>query len=325
MNDYTLSPAFNTRGIKELKADTRFEAYNLLTIDDMNITEDYLLEKVLDNNPENSKGVIKINNKGDGAKSVLNGADPIRPIGLQFNFTGDVISSLSNYTRGAFIVRQKRIPTLLAQGVSIGTSNKAYYPMIKSGTYLAESFLTVDDGFPRLQRSFFEVSDPYVTNNALLCPEATLRPYIFNNFFNSSEFTLKKPKFGAHTVFVDKEGTEQVFTLDTPVTRAKDDIDALQSLSTNLLLVEPGIELINNGEVKFSSRIGNALEAWTHTDPIKGDLNDLYNDMVYSETQWSNDVTKVRGEFNTYVGSSKELDFGDYYNIFQKNYSFEKN
>ena len=319
LNDYTLSPVFNTRGIKELGNTTLFKAYS--TNETINIGEDYNFETSYDNdNPENSKGIFKINN----SVGVFNGSEEIKPIGIKFNFSESVISGnadigspgLKDFTKGFFLVRQKRIPTLLTQAVGIATSSKAYIPVLKdSAYYVGESFLKDHNGKPLLGRALFPIEDTEIQNNALLCPEATLRSFTFNNYFNSSEFTLARSKYESSNLFV---GNNNIFSLGNLVYNGdKTETD------TNLLLVEPGIELINNGDVKFSSRSGNELEAWTHADPINGDINDVMNSSV-DEVELSNSVTKVRGEFNTYIGSSKDIEFGKYYNIFQKDYSFEE-
>ena len=50
--------------------------------------------------------------------------------------------------------------------------------------YFAESFLHKVDYHPKLGRSLFKVDK--VINNALLCPEATLKSSLYNNLFNSS-------------------------------------------------------------------------------------------------------------------------------------------
>lgn len=322
LNDYTLSPVFNTRGIKQLETGTLFKEFELG--EEINIGEDYLLEKNFSSsNPENSKGVFKINN----SNPVFTGAGAIRPIGIRFNFQENLVSGdpsigtpgLKDYTKGFFIVRQKRIPTLLTQAVGIATSEKAYFPILKGTSgYFAESFLTDTSGKPLLGKDYFAVGDN-AKENALLCPEATLKPYIYNNFFNSSEFTLKPIKYSTSKAFVSSTIDGDLFNLGNLTYEQ----NPAASISSDLLLVEPGIELINNGDTKFSSKAGNELEAWAHSDPILGDINDLANSAETAETWWKSS-NKVRGEFNSYIGSSEDITFGEYYNIFQKDYDFTK-
>ncbi len=346
LNDFTLSPVFNIRGIKELSEDnTNIGMFNSFLIDEeISFGEDFILEKSLKvTNPENAKGVFKIKYND----RIFDGSKPIKPIGIKFKFNEytDVldgqrkgvlsgnekkgIPGLKDLTKGFFIVRQKRIPTLLTQGLAIATSQKAFTPLIKgtytegittSSEYFTESFLTKDSNSkPKLGRSFFKVED--INNNALICPEASIRPYVFNNFFNSSEFTLKlfnhNPLVGS---FTDNMNDRKIFTLGNLIKR--DELDD-STFFSNLSLIEPGIELIYNNDSKFCSRAGTPEISWKHVDPVNGDLEDLRTDVNISEATWSEGVTKIRGEFNTYIASTyNNLEFGKYYNIFQKNYDF---
>ena len=142
---------------------------------------------------------------------MMDGTLSIKPIGLKVSFQNDelgnsvlegtdIIDGLKNITRGFFIVRQKRIPTILAQAVGISTSTKAYTPTLKivnnnykediNDAHFGKSFLTTTNsptntlGKPKLGISLFKVDD--VNHNALLCPEATLKVNTFNSFFNST-------------------------------------------------------------------------------------------------------------------------------------------
>ena len=68
MPDYTLSPVFNTRGVKILK-DNNFK--NIQVEDTIDISDDYLIINSNSNNPENSKGVFKI----DYSNPIFNGVE----------------------------------------------------------------------------------------------------------------------------------------------------------------------------------------------------------------------------------------------------------
>lgn len=317
LNDYTLSPEFNIRGIKELTNSTLFHHFNLS--DNINYGEDFIIEGAPE---ENAKGVFKIKSES----SVFSGKNPITPIGLKFNFNSYVVTGgengwlqgLQDITKGFFIVRQKRIPTILAQGLSIATSSKSYTPILKKGIkYFSESFLKDDNGKPKLERNIFDIdNDNLAIGNALLCPEATLKPYIYNNFFNSSEFVLRKANQSSTGTLADN--TDNTYSLgDINSTLIDGD-----SFKSNLLLVEPEIELINNTNQKFSSRAGNPIDASKHSDPIKGSLDSLAISNE-DDNDWSLSTSKIRGDFNSYIGSSyASLPFGQYYNIFQKDYDY---
>ena len=348
LNDYTLSPVFNIRGKKSIDVDSSFDSYT--AIQNINYGEDYIIE----GSDENIKGVFKIDNTIDTSGNMFSGENaPIKPIGIKFNFTNDVfegvpldgVKGLKDLTKGCFIVRQKRIPTILAQSVGIGTTAKGGIPVIKanqpgkiSDKWFAESFLKINPGgsIPYLTGDFFPIEDSYVNKNALICPEVSLRRHIFNSFFNSSEFVLSPSKYRAvNKMFLSRFNGDNNFVLNG-LTRYTGE-ESRYNITTSLTLIEPGLTLIGNGEYNFSSKAGDEMIAYKHTDPILGDFEDPSSDEYripnsqgpasaggYYKNLWNTTTTKVRGEYNTYIGcSSGSLEPGEYYNIFQKGYDFK--
>lgn len=373
--DYTLSPIFSIRGIKELN-DTAI--FSTLSIDEqINYGDDYLIEGSSSLNPENAKGIFKINT----TKTVFNGTSEIKPIGLKFNFTSNVLDGIENkglkglkqLTKGFFIVRQKRIPTILAQSIGIATSSKSHTPLLRGSFqydtqvlfgssseivsrtyygYFAEGFLKkyrtglsgwspflgfnfaeLLSGKPKLERNIFKVDKTYdgttsvIKNNALLCPEANLRKHIFSNLFNSSEFVLKRFKYSNSSGLFQENGESGqavMFSLGNLSYNYSD-----SSIISNLLLIEPGIELIRSENNLFSSLAGSSDIAYKHLDVILGNVEDVSEvlestNKAETEALWSFSDSKIRGEFNTYIGTdSNSIEHGKHYNIFQKNYNFE--
>lgn len=348
MNDYTLSPVFNIRGKQIVNESTTY--YPLPAIgSDINYGEDFIIEG--QDGTENVKGVFKID-LTNNTENILSGLSSIKPIGFKFTFNNDIddnnvidgtvaVEGLSKLTKGFFIVRQKRIPTILAQGVGIGTSSKAYIPVLKgytrygavlNGEYFSESFLSTGvsslnpNGKPVLQRSLFSLKHPttsiqYVNNNALLCPEASVRRKIFNSFFNSSQFTLKPAKYTPSSkIFVNTNGFFFNFTLSNFIKTIN-----RNSMNASLTLVEPGISSIRNNNYEFSSKAGEEIVCYKHSDPVYGDYEDVAN-VSSSDADFNNTATKVRGVFNTYIGVDRnDIIHGEYYNIFEKDYDFTKN
>lgn len=322
LNDYTLSPVFNIRGIKTLTTQTNFGLDSLNLEDEINIQENFIIQGT-DNH--NSKGVFKIS---DDQKQMFSDSGPIRPIGLKFKFENKVIAGtektygLKDLTKGFFIVRQERIPTILAQAVGIGTSDKAHIPVIKATTsskynitqsWIAESFLTKHPKTkkPVLQSDIFKVSA--VRTNALLCPEATIRSDIFSTYFNSSEYKLSACKYQSPIKTFLDYGDSKGFTLGN-----LSSYDKTEELTTALLLVQPGTELIRNNDYEFCSKAGDAASQYKHVDPILGNYEDLDTTGDYNMTS-----SKVRGEFNTFIGCNNWISANTYYNIFIKDYDFK--
>jgi len=288
LNNYTLSPVFNIRGRKIVGLTNDYTHYNLY--DDINYSEDYILEGTKDkNNPENIKGVFKISAE---EKNTFNNLDSIKPLGIKFKFVNSIvdgdglfIKGLKDLTKGFFIVRQKRIPTILAQSIGIATSEKAKIPVIKAVSrtekigyeYLTQGFLNKRSGedLPILSPKLFKVDS--VIKNALLCPEANLRRNIFNTFFNSSQYILKEFNYSpSNQTFLEYEGSApNSFTLKGLKENAND-----VSFSAELTLVEPEIDLIRNSQYEFSSKAGDKNIAYKHLDPNLGSYEDVENEQT---------------------------------------------
>jgi hypothetical protein len=288
MNDYSLSPVFNTRGIKELTSNTVFKALDIS--ENINYTEDfYLEESESDNNPENVKGVFKISNLSTSETGIFNKSSSIKPMGIKFNFTGNVINGiykiqygLKDLTKGFFIVRQKRIPTILAQAVGIGTASKSFTPVIKATSSIAslnndffiQSFLKKKGENNLLEDSIKILSD--VRQNALLCPEATIRSDIYSTFFNSSSYKVSEYMYQAENI----HSTSPFYSNDAISFYSKNlqkiNTSSLSSFEASLLLLTPGIDVISSGGVKFSSKAGLAEVAHTFKDAKYGDYTDEY-------------------------------------------------
>lgn len=338
LNDYTLSPVFNIRGKKIINEDSLSDNSYLPRIgEDINYGEDYLIEGT----DENVKGVFKIDSS---LKSTFNGTSSIKPIGLKVSFQNDkfgnsilegtdIIDGLKDITKGFFIVRQKRIPTILAQSVGISTSAKAHTPTVKivnqtfkegiNLSHFGQSFLstTTSANKPKLDSSLFSIQDTtdYIKHNALLCPEATLKANIYNSFFNSSDFLLRTTKYSSdNKAFNNKSTTELNLSLNGLV----DSPDPITEINTQITLIEPGIELIKNNNFSFSSQAGNPNDVSKFLDPINGSYEDLKDETSDDKVNYT--ATKLRGVFNTYLATeSNNIVDGEYYNIFQKDYNFD--
>ena len=66
---------------------------------------------------ENAKGVIKIDYSGDNST--------YEALGVKIVANPEVITEIKKYAKGFFFVRQKRIPTILAQGLTLGVDNSS--------------------------------------------------------------------------------------------------------------------------------------------------------------------------------------------------------
>lgn len=133
MKDDTLSPVFNVRGRDMLSviddsSASNFEnyistayTYKKIFKDELEKERDYIsydkdgfLDKTNKSIPlENAKGVCRIT-LSNPSKGVYRN-NGVYPISISFNMEHGLIERLKKYVKGFFFVRQKRIPTILAQ------------------------------------------------------------------------------------------------------------------------------------------------------------------------------------------------------------------
>lgn len=186
LNDYTLSPVFNIRGISRLaklgdadRIDWKdyplfkegFDPTSTNDIATIQANREYIpINKEtykLDSQNENSKGVVKI--KYNGNQLADSGTIPI---GFDIKISKDAARELRRYTKGFFFVRQKRIPTTLAQAVTIGLENTSYLPVLPTSDdeYRVERFLD-DDGVLThdFDRRCKDIPSKSVLEDMLLC------------------------------------------------------------------------------------------------------------------------------------------------------------
>lgn len=200
LNDDSLSPVFNIRGANEIpKVGTTFNWTKSDLLDDSGnriyMSYDETTYAVGDSSGmtlENAKGVVRIN---DTSASTLN------VYSIQVKIPIDVLDYIKSTgkVKGFFFVRQKRIPTILAQAFTMGHDTLSGLPLIKYGTtandrYLAECFVgpngLLDSNY---KDRLYSVADKFATNECAICPEYELRQPYFNNFFTDTSFVIKEP------------------------------------------------------------------------------------------------------------------------------------
>lgn len=205
MNDDSLSPVYNIRGINKVPeinenidytyenfwADEEKTKRNFLAYDETT----YSISSNSGLSLENAKGVIRIQDSKATDLSV-------------YSIVIKVPTEVSDYIKstgkikGFFFVRQKRIPTILAQAFMIGHDSLSGLPLIKyNKKYIAESFL---DPYGKLNGEYkdrlFSIPDRLASNECAICPEYELRQPHYNNFFTDTEFVIKEPNLQLSTL-----------------------------------------------------------------------------------------------------------------------------
>ncbi len=167
MKNGELSPVFNIRGKKDISNNTSYEGIVLEengTIPNISYNEETF---ILNNHEtENVKGVVSFKPSKD--------TDTIYSLNIKVDQR--IINELKKYVKGFFIVRQARIPTILAQGITLGLDKESRTPTIPT----AEGFLF--DYSNNLEKT-------HVTTNDILGIN-----YISEGFLSRYSFDLVKDK-----------------------------------------------------------------------------------------------------------------------------------
>ena len=302
LNDFTLSPVFNIRGINKLTTlgDSEridwtdyplfkkgFDPTSTNNISVIQSNREYIpINKEtckLDSQNENSKGVIKI--KYNGNQLANSGTIPI---GLDIKISKDAIRELKRYTKGFFFVRQKRIPTTLCQAVTIGLESTSYLPILPTGnsTYRVERFID-DDGMLThdFDRRCVDINANRVLEGyAALCPEFELRQSYFNQLFTGAEFNVKmsKSQFPSNKRYFERSGTHFYNISYTYNSTTQDE-------NYNITAVGDSVKVIKGKKQLFAARAGEAEEA--------------YRVSYYDYTNKSSNARNLlRGNWGPYIG-----------------------
>jgi len=281
--DDSLSPVFNVRGKDMLGAFTRSGTY------DEDIANMYTDEPLLDGSgnrqyiPYDDNGYIKNSaqtlENANGVSRIIYESDIINkdsqtgiyPLSISFNISSEVMTELAKYIKGFFFVRQKRVPTILCQALSIGVDTVSYIPTIKAAiagntgspttAYIAEAFVNkstqvVHDFASRLLTSTTSI----IPGGGLLCPEALLRSDLYNEVFVGTLFNLSLASFSsAQTNFTQDPTTNNHFYI---ASYQNNGASTTLHNDVKLTLIEDNQPLRYSGTQRFSTRVGIPETAW---------------------------------------------------------------
>jgi hypothetical protein len=100
----------------------------------------------------------------------------------------------AHHIKGLFFVRQKRIPSIIAQGMVIGLTDKDHgsIPVVKNNkdAWVTFSFLN-DKRLLTKEGSEVEITSK-VSRQALLVPDFELNTATYNQLFTGQDFALEK-------------------------------------------------------------------------------------------------------------------------------------
>ena len=342
LNDFTLSPVFNVRGIDLIQFGENKEPsaeYTSYNDDGYLLKEDGKVDYT-----QNNFGVTRIPNKDLLTRNS-------KPIGVRFTVAkddekfGNKFQELKNYCKGFFIVRQDRIPITLAQGFVIGKTKDGYgnLPILQNDKkrYFTESFLNDSksaDGQNILESGWVYPKKENIELKAAIVPDAIIKERTFNSLFTSKQF-----KFNVYSSLLRTELESYVVRVANNKQKGFSyDLD-----SALFTMVNSGINSKSNGKDYFKAIAGEQNDIKSFESVINdwkkigsyyphGVSNTIGNDKYEENAKRINlklSLEKlVRGIFGTYVGISdktenrtnRNLEYGDVINIKDDSFNEDK-
>lgn len=304
MPDNTLSPVFNIRGLDKIPyRDENTDIASSYTHESVYIVKDGKRQrnyiKINENYRigqksdviENSKGVIRIYDKGSiGGHQLYN---------LGFAVDHAILEELKGKVKGFFIVRQKRIPNILAQALTMGFDQNSGIPIIhvNDNERYIESFI---NKYGTLTNTYKErLYNTYRSNNTLssqlnasaICPEFNVKQPFFNNLFTGTKFTYRESIVNTERKELVVDNTYERHYYIKDYTKS----DKLVYKNIEVTGLGDNTPVIRDNYYSYRARAGEAEEAFKFRS-IGGDFSTSYGDNT------SNNI--VRGSFGPYLAIS---------------------
>lgn len=310
MKDGSLSPVYNIRGkngipkFEELqsaylqsdlwKYENNEKVRNYIPIDES--TFDVSGTSYL----ENAKGVLRINTDSDSRKVY----------GIGIAIPTEVSEYLNTLVQGLFIVRQKRIPTILAQAYVMPRDLEAEVPLINyGGSYIAECFL---DNDRKLNESYlprlYTISDMARVNRSAkvaICPEYDVRQSYFNHLFTGTEYVVRKANIQPSMTTLSRDiYNDRHYYVDNYYGRREE-----QFSRAKIIGVGDNVPIAAVEDYNFRGRAGEAEEGFRFR-------------YIESKNKEKEATNLIRGAYSPYLGIiGDQVTIGSIINIYIPGYS----
>ena len=310
MKDGSLSPVYNIRGkngipkFEELqsaylqsdlwKYENNEKVRNYIPIDES--TFDVSGTSYL----ENAKGVLRINTDSDSRKVY----------GIGIAIPTEVSEYLNTLVQGLFIVRQKRIPTILAQAYVMPRDLEAEVPLINyGGSYIAERFL---DNDRKLNESYlprlYTISDMARVNRSAkvaICPEYDVRQSYFNHLFTGTEYVVRKADIQPSMTTLSRDiYNDRHYYVDNYYGRREEQFSRAKIIGVGDNVLIAAVEDYN-----FRGRAGEAEEGFRFR-------------YIESKNKEKEATNLIRGAYSPYLGIiGDQVTIGSIINIYIPGYS----
>lgn len=310
MKDGSLSPVYNIRGKNGIpkfgelqsaylqsdlwKYENNEKVRNYIPIDES--TFDVSGTSYL----ENAKGVLRINTDSDSRKVY----------GIGIAIPTEVSEYLNTLVQGLFIVRQKRIPTILAQAYVMPRDLEAEVPLINyGGSYIAERFL---DNDRKLNESYlprlYTISDMARVNRSAkvaICPEYDVRQSYFNHLFTGTEYVVRKADIQPSMTTLSRDiYNDRHYYVDNYYGRREE-----QFSRAKIIGVGDNVPIAAVEDYNFRGRAGEAEEGFRFR-------------YIESKNKEKEATNLIRGAYSPYLGIiGDQVTIGSIINIYIPGYS----
>lgn len=310
MKDGSLSPVYNIRGkngipkFEELqsaylqsdlwKYENNEKVRNYIPIDES--TFDVSGTSYL----ENAKGVLRINTDSNSRKVY----------GIGIAIPTEVSEYLNTLVQGLFIVRQKRIPTILAQAYVMPRDLEAEVPLINyGGSYIAERFL---DNDRKLNESYlprlYTISDMTRVNRSAkvaICPEYDVKQSYFNHLFTGTEYVVRKADIQPSMTTLSRDiYNDRHYYVDNYYGRREE-----QFSRAKIIGVGDNVPIAAVEDYNFRGRAGEAEEGFRFR-------------YIESKNKEKEATNLIRGAYSPYLGIiGDQVTIGSIINIYIPGYS----
>lgn len=310
MKDGSLSPVYNIRGkngipkFEELqsaylqsdlwKYENNEKVRNYIPIDES--TFDVSGTSYL----ENAKGVLRINTDSDSRKVY----------GIGIAIPTEVSEYLNTLVQGLFIVRQKRIPTILAQAYVMPRDLEAEVPLINyGGSYIAERFLDNDrklneSYLPRLY-TILDMARVNRSAKVAICPEYDVRQSYFNHLFTGTEYVVRKADIQPSMTTLSRDiYNDRHYYVDNYYGRREE-----QFSRAKIIGVGDNVPIAAVEDYNFRGRAGEAEEGFRFR-------------YIESKNKEKEAANLIRGAYSPYLGIiGDQVTIGSIINIYIPGYS----
>lgn len=252
-----------------------------------------------------------------------NSNDCIKPIGIKLYLEPQFLKWLNTEKNiiGYFLVRQTRIPTNLAQAVSIPISPYSGIPLIYTQegvntNYMLPALVNNNEGTSDLQYALVNLKGKENETNlyhGLLCLDSML-VYNLQNLFKLNEYSLiKSGDIETSTTLNSNSITENNKTLDlysqnNIVIKQTGVTNSIRShIESSVTYINPETPLNQINNIKFRARAGNPETAISGEAlvPMCNEYNGITNLQERFNLSYS---SLVRGNFTGYLGVESNLE-----------------